>query len=67
MSDVKNDSDDFYLRISYWYKYRATYILLQPIQFAFEKYSLLILLSLVQDDKLPLQVINLGNLLFSYL
>ena len=46
--------------ISYWYKYRATYILLKQTQLALEKYTLQILLSWVQAteyDKLPLQVI----------
>ena len=47
MLDVMNDSDGFYLRISYRYKYRATYILLTQIQLSLEKYILLILLFLV--------------------
>ena len=37
---VMNDSDDCYLHISYWYKYRATYIILKQT-LALEKYSLL--------------------------
>ena len=56
--------------ILYSYKYRATYIFLKQTQLALEKYTLQILLSLVQAikyDKLSLQVYDLCNLLFSYL